>query len=115
MAWFILLLAGVFEVLWAVGLKWVSAGSAGTRILALAFVGITLAASVLLLAKAAQTIPLGTAYAVWVGIGAAGVAAVGMIKFNEPASIPRLACIALVIAGVIGLKLLGSARPEGAP
>jgi quaternary ammonium compound-resistance protein SugE len=101
MAWMILIAAGCLEVGWAFGLK----HSAGlTRpwptILTLA----TMAASMWLLAIAVRTLPLGTAYAVWTGIGTVGTALVGIALLGEPAGIVRLACIGLILAGIAGLK-----------
>lgn len=102
MSWGYLLLAGLFEVAWAVGLAysegfsrfWPSVGTV-----------VALAASMLLLAKAVQDIPVGTAYAVWTGVGAVGVAALGIALFDEPSDWSRLAFIGLVVAGIVGLKL----------
>jgi quaternary ammonium compound-resistance protein SugE len=102
MAWLILLVAGVFEVAWAVGLKF-TAGL--TRlwpsVLAVAG-GLT---SFVLLAQAARTLPIGTAYAVWTGIGAVGTALLGMLLFDEPRNALRLGCILLIVAGIVGLRL----------
>lgn len=103
MHWMYLLLAAVLEIIWAAGLKstagftrlWPSVGVIGT-----------MAASMFLLALAARGLPIGTAYAVWTGIGAVGTAIAGIILFHESASPARLACIALIIAGVAGLKFL---------
>lgn len=102
MSWFILFLVGLFEVAWAVGLKythgftrlWPSVGT-------VAAMGI----SFYLLAAAMRSLPLGTAYAVWVGIGAIGTAILGIALFNEPANAGRLVSLGLILAGIIGLKL----------
>ena len=102
MPWIYLLLAGIFEIGFAIGLKYTEGftrlwPSVGTIVAA----GISL----WLLTQALRTIPVGTAYAVWTGIGAVGVAALGVVLFSESASPARLGCIALIVAGVVGLKL----------
>jgi len=102
MAWLTLVVAGLVEVAWAVGLKY-SAGF--TRLWPSVFTVAGGLASFFLLAQAARTIPIGTAYAVWTGIGAVGTAALGMILFDEPRDAVRLACIGLVVVGAVGLKL----------
>jgi quaternary ammonium compound-resistance protein SugE len=103
MSWLILFLAGVLEVAWAVGLK----QSAGfTRLWPSVFTAVAMAASVVLLGLALRHLPLGTAYAVWTGIGTVGTAVVGMIMLGEPAGALRLVSIALIVAGIAGLKLL---------
>lgn len=102
MAWTYLFLAGLLEVCWAIGLKytegftrpWPSVGTAAAMV-----------ASFALLSQALRSIPIGTGYAVWTGIGAVGAAALGIVLFREPASTLRLASIALVIAGIVGLRL----------
>ena len=103
MAWIYLLLAGAFEVAWAIGLK---STQGFTRLWPSVYVLATGTASVILLAQATKHLPIGPAYAVWTGIGAIGTAALGMIIFGESRSAARLACMALIIAGVIGLKLV---------
>lgn len=103
-SWLILLVAALFEIVWAVGLKstqgftrlWPSVGVISAMIV-----------SMWLLALAARGLPIGTAYAVWTGIGAAGTAIAGMLWFHESTSVVRLVCIGLIIAGVAGLKLFG--------
>ena len=102
MPWLLVVIAGLFEVLWIVSLKY-SQGLTrpGPTVLTV----LALTASMLVLAQAARSLPLGTAYAVWTGIGATGAAVAGMILFQEAANPARLACIALVILGIIGLKL----------
>lgn len=100
-AWAALLGAGLLEVIWAAGLKQVS----WARPFSLIMLLVPLAGSMALLIAAARTIPIGTAYAVWTGIGAVGAALVGMYFFGEPASLPRFLCIGLIVAGVIGLRL----------
>ncbi|MEU0152617.1 DMT family transporter [Micromonospora fulviviridis] len=102
MAWLVLVLSGLLETAWAISLD----RSAGlTRPLpSLVFV-VSLVASMAGLAYALRDIPVGTGYAVWVGIGAVGTAVVGMVALGESASLPRIACLLLVVAGVVGLKL----------
>jgi len=107
MAWVILFLAGLLEVGWAVGLKY-TAGL--TRPWPTVGTALALAGSMGLLAVALRTLPLGTAYAVWTGIGTVGTAVLGIVLFREPATAMRLACIALIVAGIVGLKL---ATPTG--
>jgi quaternary ammonium compound-resistance protein SugE len=102
MAWFYLVLAGVLEVVWAVGLK---CSEGFSRLWPSVVTGMAMAASFWLLAAALKHIPLGTGYAVWVGIGAVGTAFVGMWLFKEPATAARLVCVGLIVAGIIGLKL----------
>lgn len=100
--WIYLICAALLEVCWAVGLKYTD----GFRNpLPSALVIITLAGSMILLAAAARHIPIGTAYAVWVGIGAFGTALLGIVLFREPASAARIACLLLLVASIIGLKL----------
>jgi len=105
MAWVVLLVAAVFEIGWAVGLKY-TAGF--TRLWPSAWTLIALLASVLLLSMAARSLPIGTAYAVWTGIGAAGTAALGMLLFGEPATPSRLFFIGLILLGVLGLRFAAS-------
>jgi quaternary ammonium compound-resistance protein SugE len=103
MAWTILFVAGLMEVGWAIGLKYTEGFSR------LAPSGLTLAcmlASIVLLGLAVKTLPIGTAYAVWTGIGAVGTAILGIILFGDPATGLRLACIGLIVAGIVGLKLV---------
>ncbi|WP_334180650.1 quaternary ammonium compound efflux SMR transporter SugE [Pseudoxanthomonas sp.] len=102
MAWVYLVLAGLLEVMWAVGLKYSEGFS---RLGPSVVTGVAMAGSFWLLAAALRHIPLGTGYAIWVGIGAVGTAFVGMWLFKEPATAARLACIGLIVAGIIGLKL----------
>jgi len=107
-AWLLLAAAGVLEILWAVSMK----ASAGFTNKPLAIVTFAAAwASFWLLGLAMRTLPVGTAYAVWTGIGAVGAAGLGMVLFNEPATVARLGCIALIVAGILGLTLLA---PEAA-
>lgn len=100
-SWIILLLAGLLEVCWAVGLKYTDGF---TRLGPSLFTLTTLAASMFLLAKASQTLPIGTAYAVWVGIGAVGAGILGIVLFKEPVTLLRLGFMALLIVSIIGLK-----------
>ena len=110
-AWIILLIAAAFEVGWATGLK-TTAGF--TRLWpSVATIG-AMAISMYLLAVAARTLPIGTAYAVWTGIGAVGTALLGMVFYKEPATVARMVCIALIVAGLVGLKVFsGGAGKEG--
>ena len=102
MAWVWLVLAGLLEVVWAVGLKY---SEGFTRLVPSVVTAVAAAASFWLLAVALKYIPLGTGYVIWVGIGAVGTALVGMWLFQEPATVARLVCIGLIVAGIIGLKL----------
>lgn len=103
MTWLILVLAGLFEIAWAVGLKYTEGFS---RIVPTVFTAASMVASVVLLGLAMRHLPLGTAYAVWTGIGTVGTAILGMVLLGEPAGAMRLLCIALIVAGIIGLKIL---------
>jgi quaternary ammonium compound-resistance protein SugE len=102
MAWLLLLCAALFEIGWAVGLKY-TAGF--TRPWASAWTLVALLASVFLLSLAARTLPIGTAYAVWTGVGAAGTALLGILLFGEPATAARLFFIGVILAGVLGLRV----------
>ena len=102
MQWFILFLAGLLEVVWAVGLKYTEGF---TKLTPSIITGAAMIGSVVLLGLAMRTLPLGTAYAIWVGIGAAGTVIAGIFLFNEPASLLRLGSVALIGLGVVGLKL----------
>ncbi len=102
-AWLILLIAGLCEVAWAVGLKYTEGFSRlGPSLATVA----AMVVSVALLGWSLKTLPLGTAYAVWTGIGAVGTAILGMILFGESREAARLLCIVLIVAGIVGLKLL---------
>lgn len=102
MAWFLLIVAGLLEVVWALGLKFTDGFTRPwpTVITVLALIG-----SFVLLAQAARTLPIGTAYAVWVGIGAVGTVAVGILAFGDAATPARLFFLALILVGIAGLKL----------
>jgi quaternary ammonium compound-resistance protein SugE len=101
-AWAILLVAGLCEIAWAVGLKYTDGF---TRPLPTTLVLVAMVASVWLLAIALRTIPVGTGYAVWTGVGAVGTAILGMFFFNESRDALRVGCILLIVAGIVGLKL----------
>lgn len=103
MAWTILVIAGLFEIGWAIGLKY-TAGF--TRLWPSVATIAAMVVSVYLLAVAVRTLPIGTGYAVWTGIGAAGTAILGIALLGEPATAARLACIGLIVAGIVGLKLV---------
>lgn len=103
MAWFILVIAGVLEIGWAVGLKYTEGF---TKLWPSVGTGVALVASMALLGVSIKTLPLGTAYAVWTGIGTVGTAILGMVLFREPATAARLVCIALIVSGIVGLKLV---------
>jgi quaternary ammonium compound-resistance protein SugE len=103
MAWLALLAAGLFEIGWAVGLKytdgftrlWPTVGTVASMVVSLGLLGLAL-----------RTLPLGTAYAIWTGIGTVGTVILGIVLFAESADAIRLACIALIVAGIVGLKLV---------
>jgi quaternary ammonium compound-resistance protein SugE len=103
MAWVYLVLAGICEIVWAIGLKY---SNGFTRFWPSVWTIAIMLLSFVLLSQAMRTLPLGTAYAMWTGIGAVGTAIYGMIYFNESRDWPRLICIALVIVGIVGLKFL---------
>lgn len=101
MAWIILIFAGLLEVVWAIGLKYTQGFS---RLMPSLVTLAAMAASMILLANAMKTLPAGTAYAVWTGIGAVGAAIMGMILLGESANIMRILSLCLIIAGILGLK-----------
>ncbi len=101
MAWVYLVIAGLLEMAWAVGLKYTHGW---TRPLPSVLTVATMIASFYFLAQAVRTIPIGTAYALWTGIGAVGAAALGIVLFDEPPSPARLFCLGLIVAGMVGLK-----------
>ncbi|MFN3325495.1 MAG: quaternary ammonium compound efflux SMR transporter SugE [Bryobacteraceae bacterium] len=107
MSWLLLFIAGVFEILWAVGLK---QSHGFTRLGPSALTLTAMVASFYFLAQALKGIPLGTAYAVWTGIGAVGTAILWILLFGEDRTLARLACLSLIIAGIVGLRLLRGAE-----
>lgn len=102
MTWFILVLAGLFETGWAIGLKYTEGFS---RLGPTIWTIVAMIISLWLLGMAVKTLPVGTAYSVWVGVGAVGTVLLGIMLFGEPANLARLISVALIIAGIIGLKL----------
>lgn len=102
MAWVVLVMAGLCEVVWAIGLKYTEGF---TRPAPSVLTLVAMVASVVLLGVAMKSLPVGTAYAVWVGVGAVGTAILGIWLFAEPASAGRLISLALIVAGIVGLKL----------
>lgn len=102
MSWTLLFIAGLLEVVWAIGIKYTDGF---TRLLPSLITGTAIVMSMVLLSWATRTIPIGTAYAVWVGIGALGAAVLGIVFLREPATLPRLLFLGLLLVSVIGLKL----------
>ena len=102
MAWLLLVLAGLFEVGWAIGLKYTHGF---TRLWPSVGTALSMLVSVVLLGLAMRDLPVGTAYAVWTGIGAVGTVILGIALFNDPANAARLVCVGLIVAGILGLKL----------
>ncbi|MGV3663064.1 MAG: quaternary ammonium compound efflux SMR transporter SugE [Prosthecobacter sp.] len=107
MPWFHLIIAGLLEVAWAIGLKQTDGW---TRLWPSVITGLLMIASFFFLSLALRALPIGTAYAIWTGIGAVGTALIGIFVFGEPRTAARLACIVLIVAGIIGLKLTGSTQ-----
>lgn len=104
MVWLVLFVAGLFETAWAIGLKYTDGFTRpGPTIFTLA----AMAISVYLLSWCMKTLPVGTAYAVWTGIGAVGAVIMGIILLNDPLTWPRLVCLAMIVGGIIGLKVVG--------
>lgn len=103
--WGLVIIAGILEIVWALGFKYVGEDAPFWQH---AGVFVALIASFSLLIEALKVLPAGTAYAVWTGIGAVGVATIGIAFFKEPAALARIACIGLIVAGIIGLKLTSS-------
>jgi quaternary ammonium compound-resistance protein SugE len=101
MAWVYLIVAGLFEITWAIGLKY---ADGFTRLVPSVITIVGMMVSVVLLGLALRELPVGTGYAVWTGIGTVGAAILGIILFQEPATAIRLGCIALIVVGIIGLK-----------
>ncbi len=106
MAWVLLVIAGLFEIVWAIGLKYTDGF---TRVWPSIGTGAAMVISVVLLGLAMRSLPVGTAYAVWTGIGAVGTVLLGILLFNEPATTGRIACIVLIVSGILGLKLTHTA------
>jgi quaternary ammonium compound-resistance protein SugE len=104
-AWLLLIAAGLLEIVWAIGLKYTEGFS---RVVPSVITIAAMIGSVWLLSLALKSIPVGTGYAVWTGIGAVGTAILGIILFNEAATVARIACIGLIVAGIFGLKLVSS-------
>ena len=102
MSWLILVIAGLFEIGWAIGLKytqgftrlWPTLGTVGAMMISVGLLGVAM-----------RELPVGTAYAVWTGIGAVGTVILGIVLFGDPANAPRLVCVGLIVAGILGLKL----------
>ena len=107
MDWMILLVAGLLEVGWAIGLKYTDGF---TKLWPSVATAVALVGSMGLLSLALRTIPVGTGYAVWTGVGAVGVAVIGMISLGEPRNPLRIACILLIVLGIVGLKFFGDAK-----
>ncbi|MER5949240.1 quaternary ammonium compound efflux SMR transporter SugE [Streptomyces sp. NPDC001904] len=102
MAWILIVIAGLLEVAWSIGMKYTDGF---TRLWPSVFTGAGIVASMMLLSYAAKSLPIGTAYGVWVGIGAAGAAIVGMLLLGEPATAARIFFIGLLLVSIVGLKL----------
>jgi quaternary ammonium compound-resistance protein SugE len=103
MAWVLLFVAGLMEIGWAIGLKYTEGF---TRLVPSVLTLTSMTVSIVLLGLALKTLPIGTAYAIWTGIGAVGTAILGIVLLGEPATVARLACIGLIVSGIIGLKLV---------
>jgi quaternary ammonium compound-resistance protein SugE len=103
MAWFYLFIAGLFEIAWAIGLKYTQGF---TRLVPTVLTVASMVISLGLLGLALKALPVGTAYAIWTGIGTIGTAALGILLLGEPAGALRLACIGLIVSGIVGLKLV---------
>lgn len=102
MSWLILFLAGILETVWAVGLKYTDGFSKPVPTIG---VFIAMTGSVWLLSIAMRTLPVGTAYAIWTGIGAVGAVLLGIVLFHEPVTFARIGCVSLIVAGLVGLKV----------
>ncbi len=111
MSWVFLFVAGLLEIGWAVGLRY---SEGFTRLWPTVGTVVALIASMALLGLSLRTLPLGTAYAIWTGIGTVGTAILGIVLFREPATTMRLVCIAMILAGIVGLKLFSPASSTGA-
>ena len=110
MSWVYLFIAGLLEVAWAVGLKYTNGF---TKLMPSLWTLLAMLGSVGMLGLALRQLPLGTAYAVWTGIGTVGTAIFGMVVLREPATAMRLLCIGLIVAGIVGLKLAAAPTPHG--
>ncbi len=106
MAWTLLVVAGLFEVGWAIGLKYTEGF---TRLWPTIWTALSMVVSLWLLGIAMKTLPVGTAYGIWVGVGAVGTAALGIVLLDEPANTARIVSLGLIIAGIVGLKLASPA------
>lgn len=104
MAWFVLFVAGLFEMSWAIGLKYTEGFS--KHPVASACTGVAIIISMLLLGYAMRSLPVGTAYAVWTGIGSVGTVIMGIVLFGDSASLPRLICLGMILLGIAGLKFI---------
>jgi quaternary ammonium compound-resistance protein SugE len=109
MAWFYLFVAGILEIGWAVGLK---KSEGFSRLLPSVITVILMIASVAVLALAVRKLPLGTAYAIWTGIGAVGASIAGIVLFAESKEWPKLLCLTLIVVGIIGLKIVSAPAPD---
>jgi quaternary ammonium compound-resistance protein SugE len=103
MSWVYLFFAGLFEIGWAIGLKYTDGF---TRLVPTLLTAVSMVISLFLLGIALKTLPVGTAYAVWTGIGAVGTAILGIYLLGEPAAVGRLVCIGLIVSGIVGLKVV---------
>ena len=103
MSWVYLFVAGLFEIGWAIGLKYTNGF---TRLVPTMLTAISMAISLGLLGIALKTLPVGTAYAIWTGVGAVGTAILGVYLLGEPATVGRIVCIGLIVSGIVGLKLV---------
>lgn len=107
MSWYLLVLAGVFEIGWAIGLQYSDGLSKPVPTLGTV---VALVISMVLLARAVEDLPIGTAYAVWTGIGAVGTASLGIVLFDEPATLARLLFIGVIVVGIVGLHAVSGAH-----
>lgn len=103
MAWLVLFIAGLFETGWAIGLKYTDGF---TRLVPSVLTAAAMVVSIVLLGWSLKTLPVGTAYAIWTGIGALGTVILGIVLFHEPATAARLLCVGLILSGIVGLKLV---------
>jgi quaternary ammonium compound-resistance protein SugE len=110
MPWVYLSIAGLFEIVWAIGIKY---ADGFTKLWPSVFTLAAMLVSFFCLAQAVRTIPVGTGYAIWTGIGAVGTAILGIFLFQEPATWPRIGCMMLIVAGIVGLKVTAAPMNEG--